>query len=71
MQWVLGLKLVALLIVANIPAIADRVFGEHFNQPLDGGAAFVDKHPILGASKTIRGIMLSLGGNRLRTSVRA
>jgi hypothetical protein len=61
MQWVLSLKLVALLTVANgIPAIASRLFGEHFNQPLDGGIAFVDKHPIFGPSKTIRGIILSL-----------
>jgi hypothetical protein len=61
MQWVLSLKLVALLTVANgIPAIASRLFGEHFNQPLDGGIAFVDKRPIFGPSKTIRGIILSL-----------
>jgi hypothetical protein len=61
MQWFLSLKLVVLLTVANgIPAIAWRVFGEHFNQPLDGGIAFVDKQPIFGHSKTIRGIILSL-----------
>jgi hypothetical protein len=42
--------------VANgILAIAWRVFSEHFNQPLDGGIAFVDKQPIFGHSKTILG----------------
>jgi CDP-archaeol synthase len=61
MQWLLSLKLVTLLTVANgIPAIAWRVFGDRFNQPLDGGIAFVDKHPIFGPSKTIRGVILSL-----------
>jgi CDP-archaeol synthase len=61
MQWVLSLKLLALLTVANgSPVIASRVFGEHFNRPLDGGTAFIDKHPIFGPSKTIRGILLSL-----------
>ena len=37
MQWLLSLKLVVLLSVANgIPAVAWRVFGEYFNRPLDG-----------------------------------
>ena len=53
MQWFLSLKLVVLLTVA-------RVFGERFNQPLDGGIAFFDKQPIFGRLKTIRGIILSL-----------
>jgi CDP-archaeol synthase len=61
MQWLLSLKLVALLTVANgIPAVAWRVFGEYFNRPMDGGVAFFDKQPIFGPSKTIRGIILSL-----------
>ena len=61
MQWLLSLKLVVLLTVANgIPAIAWRIFGDYFNQPLDGGFAFFDKRPIFGHSKTIRGIILSL-----------
>jgi CDP-archaeol synthase len=61
MQWLLSLKLVTLLIVANgIPAIAWRIFGEHFSQPLDSGFVFLDKQPIFGPSKTIRGIILSL-----------
>jgi hypothetical protein len=61
MQWLLSLKLVVLLTVANgIPAVAWRVFGEYFNRPLDGGVAFFDRQPIFGHSKTIRGIILSL-----------
>jgi hypothetical protein len=61
MQWLLSLKLVVLLTVANgIPAIAWRVFGERFNEPVDGGITFIDRQPIFGDSKTIRGIVLSL-----------
>ena len=61
MQWLLSLKLVVLLTVANgIPAVAWRVFGEYFNRPLDGGVTFFDRQPIFGHSKTIRGIILSL-----------
>jgi hypothetical protein len=61
MQWLLSLKLVVLLTVANgVPAIAWRVFGEYFNEPLDGGSTFIDQQPIFGDSKTIRGIVLSL-----------
>src|SRR5262249_32228834 len=61
MQWLLSLKLVVLLTVANgTPAIAWRVFGEYLNQPLDGGVAFFDRQPILGHAKTIRGVILSL-----------
>jgi len=61
MQWLLSLKLVVLLTVANgIPAVAWKVFGEHFNEPVDGGFTFIDKQPIFGNSKTIRGIILSL-----------
>ena len=52
MQWLLSLKLVVLLTVANgIPAVAWRVFGEYFNRPLDGGVAFFDRQPIFGHSK--------------------
>ena len=51
MQWLLSLKLVVLLTVANgIPAVAWRVFGEYFNRPLDGGVAFFDRQPIFGIS---------------------
>ena len=61
MQWLLSLKLVVLLTVANgIPAVAWRVFGEYFNRPLDGGVTFFDRQPIFGHSKTIRGIILPL-----------
>jgi CDP-2,3-bis-(O-geranylgeranyl)-sn-glycerol synthase len=64
MQWLLILKLVFLLTVANgAPVIAAKLFGKFLNQPLDRGAAFVDGRPIFGRSKTVRGIILSLYGD--------
>jgi CDP-diglyceride synthetase len=61
MQWLLILKLAVLLTVANgAPVIATKLFGNFLNQPLDRGASFVDGRPILGGSKTLRGIVLSL-----------
>lgn len=56
MQWLLILKLVVLLTVANgAPVIATKLFGNFLNRPLDLGASFVDGRPILGGSKTVRG----------------
>jgi hypothetical protein len=61
MQWPLIFKLVVLLTVANgAPVIVTKLFGNLLNQPLDRGASFVDGRPVLGGSKTLRGILLSL-----------
>jgi CDP-diglyceride synthetase len=61
MRWLLILKLVVLLTVANgTPVIATKLFGNFLNQPLDLGAVFVDGRPLVGHSKTVRGIILSL-----------
>jgi hypothetical protein len=61
MRWLLIFKFVVLLTVANgAPVIATKLFGNFLNQPLDLGASFVDGRPLLGHSKTVRGIILSL-----------
>jgi CDP-2,3-bis-(O-geranylgeranyl)-sn-glycerol synthase len=55
------LQLLLLLMVANgTPVIAKKLLGARFAYPLDGGAGFVDGHPLFGTSKTIRGILLSI-----------
>jgi hypothetical protein len=47
--------------VANgTPVIANKLFGNCFNQPLDCGVVFFDERPVFGRSKTIRGIIFSL-----------
>jgi CDP-2,3-bis-(O-geranylgeranyl)-sn-glycerol synthase len=61
MQLTLILQFVALLVLANgTPVIAQKLLGNFLNQPLDGGAVFLDQWPLFGSSKTIRGIVLSV-----------
>lgn len=50
-----------LLVVANgAPVLAARIFGERFGWPLDGGARFFDRRPLLGPSKTLRGVIAAV-----------
>ena len=59
-------QLLLLLAVANgAPVIATRIFGDRFSQPLDNGVAFVDGKPLLGKSKSVRGIAVSVVSSAL------
>ena len=61
MQVVLLLQLLILLVVANGAAVvAKKLLKGTLVRPLDGGALFVDGRPILGPTKTIRGIVVSV-----------
>jgi CDP-2,3-bis-(O-geranylgeranyl)-sn-glycerol synthase len=54
-------QLLALMTLANgTPVIAKRVLGTRFSLPLDAGVIFFDRRPLFGASKTIRGILVSI-----------
>ena len=56
----LALRLVVLLGLANTaPIAAKRLFGTRGNRPLDGGWHWRDGRPLLGPSKTIRGVLAS------------
>jgi CDP-2,3-bis-(O-geranylgeranyl)-sn-glycerol synthase len=62
MQFLLILKLLFLLLVANgAPVLAARVLGRHLSIPLDGGAKLADGRPLFGPSKTLRGVVLAVG----------
>ena len=55
------LQLTILLAVANgVPVFATKLCGYRFSRPLDNGARFIDRKPLFGKSKTIRGIVLSI-----------
>ncbi len=55
------LQMLALIAVANgTPVLAKRLLGDFFAQPLDGGVRFFDGRPLLGRSKTVRGLVLAL-----------
>ncbi len=62
MHPVLILQLIALLTLANgTPVVTKKIFGRHFRHPLDGGLKLPDGRRLLGTSKTIRGILISIG----------
>jgi hypothetical protein len=61
MQYLPVLQLLILLALANgSPVIAKLIFGDHCSWPLDGNIKFFDGRPLFGASKTVRGILVSI-----------
>lgn len=61
MQPIVILQLLVLLALANgTPVLAKNLLGRRFARPLDGGISFVDGRPLLGTSKTIRGVLLAI-----------
>jgi CDP-diglyceride synthetase len=57
----LELKLLLLIGVANgTPVIAKRLLGDSFAAPLDLNRTFIDGGPLLGPSKTFRGLVLAV-----------
>lgn len=60
-NWMLSLQLLALLGVANgMPIMATELLQDRFRLPLDCGLILPDSEPLFGASKTFRGIILSV-----------
>jgi len=61
MQILITLKVLFLLMIANgSPVLAKDILGSRFAIAIDGGAKFADGRPVLGSSKTIRGIAFSI-----------
>jgi CDP-2,3-bis-(O-geranylgeranyl)-sn-glycerol synthase len=61
MHYVALAQLLALISLANgSPVIAKRILGKTYARPIDGNARFLDGRPLLGQSKTVRGVMVSL-----------
>jgi CDP-2,3-bis-(O-geranylgeranyl)-sn-glycerol synthase len=55
------LQLLILLTLANGgPVMAKLVFASHLARPLDGNLVLADGRPLLGSSKTIRGVMVAV-----------
>ena len=54
-------RLLVLLLLANgTPMVAGKLLGARLARPLDGGLEFADGRPLLGRSKTIRGVILAI-----------
>ena len=63
MQLVAVAQLLVLLAIANgTPILAKKLLDGRFAHPLDGGLRLADRRPLFGASKTIRGLLMSLLG---------
>jgi CDP-2,3-bis-(O-geranylgeranyl)-sn-glycerol synthase len=57
----LVLQLLALLLLANgTPVIVTRLLGRRFAAPVDCGSRWLDGRPLLGSSKTLRGLLASV-----------
>ena len=55
------LQLLALLMFANgTPVITKKILRSRFSRPLDAGLMFLDRRPLFGSSKTIRGALASI-----------
>jgi CDP-diglyceride synthetase len=64
------LQVLLLIISANAAPIFGRLLLKgRWNAPLDGGATFIDGRPLLGTSKTYRGVAFSLVGAVLAADV--
>ena len=58
---ILEIKILILLFSANgAPIIGTKIFAEKWQFPVDFNANFIDSKPLLGKSKTYRGLILSL-----------
>ena len=68
MNAVILLKILLLIVIANgAPILAKRIFNNRFTHPIDFGIRFVDHRPLLGPTKTYRGLLAAI----LATSVAA
>jgi CDP-archaeol synthase len=66
----LSARLLLLLAVANTtPIIAKNAFGTRWNTPLDGGWRFVDGRPLLGPSKTVRGLIAAMAATAVAAAL--
>ena len=61
MHWSqIGRILILLTIGNGAPVIAQKLFGSRWSRPLDAGRIWRDGQPVLGASKTVRGVICSI-----------
>ena len=57
----LEVQVLILIIVANgSPIVIRRMLSNRFGRPLDGGIVLADGQPLLGRSKTVRGLLSAL-----------
>lgn len=61
MQWILDLKLLFLVGLANgTPILLQKFLGSRFAFPVDGGRRLKDGQPLFGHSKSVRGVVVAV-----------
>lgn len=58
--WLILQVLVLLGLANGMPVIINKLLGSRFSYRVDGEIVFIDGQPLLGASKTVRGILFSV-----------
>ena len=59
-HWPILQGLILLLVANGTPVLATRLLGQRLAWPLDCGLKLPDGRPLLGRSKTVRGVLLSI-----------
>jgi CDP-2,3-bis-(O-geranylgeranyl)-sn-glycerol synthase len=63
--WSYACALLLLTAANGAPVIGKKLFGRRFAFPLDGGLRLPDGRPLLGPSKTVRGVALAVAATTL------
>lgn len=58
--WPIAQCLILLTCANGVPVLAKKLLGGWFAWPIDGGWLFLDGQPLLGRSKTLRGVVLAI-----------
>ena len=65
----LGRVLILVTVANGAPVIASKALGEFASQPIDFGMFMFDGRPLLGPSKTFRGVLCSLGATAIAAAI--
>ncbi len=63
--WLIVQCMILLAIANGTPVIAKKILGKWLAWPVDGGWLFFDGRPLLGRSKTFRGVILAIVGSAI------
>ena len=63
--WLINELLLWLIVANGTPVLLALIAGSYGNRPLDGGKLFLDRRPLFGSSKTIRGIAAAIAASTL------
>ncbi|MCK5481685.1 MAG: CDP-archaeol synthase [Gammaproteobacteria bacterium] len=59
-SWLITTLLLLLVTANGAPVVASSLLGKRWAWPLDSNSRFIDQRPLLGASKTLRGLVAAI-----------